>query len=126
LQDLSQLKALYKERWETFIANAGVVCGFAPNDLTTAEWMSKRSGQTTVVVKGFSENSGMSAAQKISASMGLGSSVQQMARPLRLPHELMSLQEGLGVMWLAGQGTTPCFFPYYTKITLCRERASPE
>jgi type IV secretion system protein VirD4 len=37
LQDLNQLKALYRERWETFVANAGVVQGFAPNDLTTAE-----------------------------------------------------------------------------------------
>ena len=30
LQDLNQLKALYKDRWETFVGNAGVVQGFAP------------------------------------------------------------------------------------------------
>ncbi len=60
LQDLPQLKGLYKERWETFIANAGAVFGFAPNDLTTADWMSKRSGQTTVVVKGFNQNAATS------------------------------------------------------------------
>ena len=53
LQDLNQLKALYKERWETFLANAGVVMGFAPSDLTTAEWMSRRSGDTTIVAKGY-------------------------------------------------------------------------
>ena len=40
-QDLAQLKALYKERWESFLANAGVVQGFTPNDLTTADWMSR-------------------------------------------------------------------------------------
>ncbi len=45
LQDLNQLKALYKERWETFVGNAGVVQAFAPNDLTTAEWMSQRAGE---------------------------------------------------------------------------------
>ena len=48
-QDLAQLKALYKERWESFLANAGVVQGFTPNDLTTADWMSRRAGQTTLV-----------------------------------------------------------------------------
>jgi len=39
-QDLNQLKAIYKERWETFIGMAGAVASFAPNDLTTAEWLS--------------------------------------------------------------------------------------
>lgn len=56
LQDLTQLKVLYKERWESFLANAGVVQGFAPNDLTTADWMSKRSGQKTVVTRSVSKN----------------------------------------------------------------------
>ena len=55
-QDLAQLKALYKERWESFLANAGVVQGFAPNDLTTADWMSRRAGQTTLVAANTSEN----------------------------------------------------------------------
>src|SRR5271165_2500617 len=55
-QDLAQLKALYRERWESFIANAGVVMGFAPNDLTTADWMSRRAGQTTLIAANTSEN----------------------------------------------------------------------
>jgi type IV secretion system protein VirD4 len=127
LQDLSQLKALYKERWETFIANAGVVCGFAPNDLTTAEWMSKRSGQTTVAVQGVSRSAGTTDAKDTSESRSAGASIQQMARPVLLPHELIGLGEGMAVMWLAGlSDTTPCFFPYYKKIALCRERAAPE
>lgn len=48
LQDLGQLKALYKERWETFMGNAGVLQFFGNNDLTTLEWISKRLGNTTV------------------------------------------------------------------------------
>ena len=52
-QDLAQLKALYKERWESFLANAGVVQGFTPNDLTTADWMSRRAGQTTLLRRKF-------------------------------------------------------------------------
>jgi type IV secretion system protein VirD4 len=49
LQDLGQLKALYKERWETFMGNAGVLQFFGNNDLTTLEWVSKRLGSTTIV-----------------------------------------------------------------------------
>jgi type IV secretion system protein VirD4 len=55
-QDLAQLKALYKERWESFLANAGVVQGFTPNDLTTADWMSRRAGQTTLVAENSSQS----------------------------------------------------------------------
>lgn len=48
LQDLGQLKALYKDRWETFLGNAGVLQFFGNSDLTTLEWISKRLGQTTI------------------------------------------------------------------------------
>jgi type IV secretion system protein VirD4 len=125
-QDLGQLKQLYKERWETFVANAGVVFGFAPNDLTTAEWMSKRSGQATVVAKGFTNNSGTSTGAQTSTTSGTSSSDQQVARPLFLPHDLIGLEEGMGLLWLAGLSHSTKFFaPSYWKIRACKERAQP-
>lgn len=48
LQDLGQLKALYAERWETFLGNAGIVQCFGNSDLTTLEWISKRLGRTSI------------------------------------------------------------------------------
>lgn len=48
LQDIGQLKALYGERWETFLANSGIVQVFGNSDLTTLEWVSKRLGTTLV------------------------------------------------------------------------------
>ena len=48
LQDLGQLKALYVNRWETFLGNAGIVQFFGNNDLTTLEWISKRCGKTSI------------------------------------------------------------------------------
>lgn len=45
LQDLGQLKRHYKESWETFLGNAGVLQFFANADLTTLDWLSKRIGQ---------------------------------------------------------------------------------
>lgn len=119
-QDLSQLKALYKERWETFIANAGVVFAFAPNDLTTAEWMSKRSGQATARAKGTSESTPASAGGHASSSL----SEQQVGRPLFFPHELIGLEEGMGLLWLAGLGKSTRFYaPFFRRIKECRERA---
>jgi len=50
LQDLSQLKALYPQSWETFIGNTGLTQWFGINDLTTLEYLSKRLGQTTLDV----------------------------------------------------------------------------
>lgn len=50
LQDWGQGKALYKERWETFAGNAGILQFFGNNDLMTLDYISKRLGQTTVRV----------------------------------------------------------------------------
>jgi len=125
-QDLGQLKELYKERWETFIANAGPVFGFAPNDLTTADWMSRRSGQTTIVLKGYSENSSTTLGNQMSISTSEGISEQQFGRNLFLSHELIGLERGMGLLWLAGLGnTTRIFAPDFEKIAACKERFKP-
>jgi type IV secretory pathway TraG/TraD family ATPase VirD4 len=44
-QDLNQLQDLYGKRWETFLANAGIIQAFTPNDLTTARYFSGLSGE---------------------------------------------------------------------------------
>jgi type IV secretion system protein VirD4 len=48
IQDLSQLKSIYKDRWETFLGNAGLMQFFGNHDLTTLEYLSKRLGKTTI------------------------------------------------------------------------------
>lgn len=123
LQDLTQLKALYKERWESFLANAGVVQGFAPNDLTTADWMSRRSGQTTVVARGTSKGSTLTGDK---ASFSSGDSWNQIAQPYYQQHDLFGLEEGSGVLWLAGLAHTVRFFAdKYADLPTYRERAMP-
>jgi type IV secretion system protein VirD4 len=49
LQDLTQLKSIYKERWETFMGNAGLLQFFGNNDLTTLEYVAKRLGKSTIL-----------------------------------------------------------------------------
>ena len=118
-QDLAQLKALYKERWESFLANAGVVQGFTPNDLTTADWMSRRAGQTTLLAPSASES--LAAQGHRSETTGW----HQVGRPLYLPQELMGFAEGTGLLWLAGMANGVRFFaPPYWKIEQAAKRAA--
>lgn len=48
LQDLTQLKALYKDRWETFLGNAGLAIFFGNADQFTLEYISRRLGKIEV------------------------------------------------------------------------------
>lgn len=58
VQDISQLKRHYKEGWETFLGNAGVVQAFANSDASTLEYLSKKLGETEAVqlVRNISTN----------------------------------------------------------------------
>lgn len=47
IQDLAQLKGLYKEDWQTFLANAKIQQYFGINDPTTAKMISDMLGSTT-------------------------------------------------------------------------------
>ncbi len=125
LQDLTQLKALYKDRWETFVANAGVVQAFAPNDLTTAEWMSQRAGDTTVAAAGYNRGDQQSDAGRGSMSTGL--SYSQARRRLLLPQELMDFREGSGLLWPAGTSKSVPFYapPYWETECKSRARGNP-
>ncbi|MEQ1706619.1 MAG: type IV secretory system conjugative DNA transfer family protein [Rickettsiales bacterium] len=46
LQDLQQLKTHYRDSWQTFLGNAGMVQIFGLNDGTTEEFISQRLGTT--------------------------------------------------------------------------------
>ena len=48
IQDITQLKRFYKEGWETFLGNAGMVQAFANSDMSTLEYLSKKVGQTEI------------------------------------------------------------------------------
>jgi type IV secretion system protein VirD4 len=47
LQDLPQLKSIYGEKFESFLANAGLLQFYTPADLQSAEYLQRRGGMTT-------------------------------------------------------------------------------
>ena len=83
IQDITQLKRLYRDSWETFVANSGVVTAFANTDGSTLRYLSDQLGKITMdLVK----DSGASAAQK-PAGANLTQN-QTREDPLLAPHEL--------------------------------------
>lgn len=51
LQDISQLRTHYKQSWETFLGNAGIIQAFGNADYATTEHLSKMLGDTSVIEK---------------------------------------------------------------------------
>jgi len=83
IQDLGQLNTLYKDRWQTFMANAGTLQFFANNDAFTLEWISKRLGVTSLIVGNKNEVGDRE--QTDTGKLGRSWSVQS--------RELMTLEE---------------------------------
>ena len=45
VQDITQLQRLYRDSWETFVANSGVVTAFANTDGSTLKYLSEHARQ---------------------------------------------------------------------------------
>ncbi|MBV9152698.1 MAG: type IV secretory system conjugative DNA transfer family protein [Alphaproteobacteria bacterium] len=139
VQSALQLQALYKTEWENFAAQAGMVATIGPaGDTFSAEFFSKRSGNTTMLQYGFNLGDGESSGDGLNTGTGTsgvnfstnqgsgrnwgrntsgGFNVAQIERRAFLPQDFMDLQPGYGRMWLPGMGTKsiPFFAPNYWK-----------
>ncbi|MCA9834119.1 MAG: type IV secretory system conjugative DNA transfer family protein [Thermomicrobiales bacterium] len=94
VQDLSQLKRIYGDGWETFIGNSGVLQYFGSRDQMTAEYFSKLCGVTTVHTFGESISRAVtSALNGNSTSDTTSTSVSNAQRNLAYPDELMRLAD---------------------------------
>ena len=102
-QDLSQAKALYKERWESFIGNAGVVQSFAPQDVTTREYLSKMSGQRLYWLKTGGVSASTSLGGHATQSSGMSESAQYMPGPVFWPQGLGNMGTGQAVLFSRGR-----------------------
>ena len=101
LQDLSQLKALYGQRWQTFVANAGVVQAFNVNDPMTAEHLSSVLGKRTVTVQ--SQSAGRSGGQHRPSDPNFSVNYSQTGRPLMMPDEILRMQPEQQLLLIQGQ-----------------------
>lgn len=87
LQDLGQLKAAYKDNWETFLGNSGIVQCYGNSDITTLEWIEKRLGKTTVLAPSTSDPNFLAEAERGDT----GRSWSQALHPLMSTSEIASI-----------------------------------
>ena len=126
LQDLNQLRELYPERWETFLANSGAQIFFAPRDITTAEYISKRCGITQVQRPSKSVSQTLFGTEDEIYRLGGGTSINLETRPLYHPHEVANLPGnemfvfGENIPGVIRAGRKP-----YWLMPECKSKASP-
>jgi len=105
LQDINQVKTIYSDRWETFLANAGIVQVFRPNDLTTVKYFSERAGNYTHRLSNLSHD-----VERADYMLGGGPAWAKggtrqyslMERPLRSPHELFGMPDNRQILFISG------------------------
>jgi type IV secretion system protein VirD4 len=96
-QDLTQAKRLYREPWESFISNAGIVQTFAPQDLTTRDYLSKLSGERIIWHSKTSLSGNL--ALKGGLTMGSSQSDVNIVESVMKPHELAALDQDEAVLF---------------------------
>ena len=83
IQAISQLQSLYRDNWETF-TSAGALTAYGPRDPTTAQYLTKLSGERTIEVRGDSHD----------AEGRHSVSVSRQRRENIMPHQFEQLGKG--------------------------------
>lgn len=101
-QDLAQAKSLYKDRWESFLGNAGVVQSFAPQDVTTRQYLSDLSGQRLYWLTSGGMSASTNMGRESSHSSSLSESDHYMPGPKYWPQGLGKMELGQAVLFTRG------------------------
>jgi type IV secretion system protein VirD4 len=107
-QDLNQAKILYKDRWESFISNAGIVQAFAPQDMTTRKYLSDLADERMTWIDKESKSSHVSG---VNVSGGTSTAPTNIKEPLMYPYELGQMQQGQSVLFTARGHVLRSYFP---------------
>ncbi len=102
VQDLSQLRSTYHETWPTFLANVDVLQAFGINDLETAEYLSKMTGEATILVESEHHSRGVSRGPHAQRQLGTGRTRSEQGRRLLLPDEVRRLPSEVELLFVKG------------------------
>ena len=111
VQDLNQLASIYEKRWQTFIANSGVIQVFGTNDLMTADYISQLCGTTSI--ESLSEHSVQKRAGLFSSPSYLSREDSVTARKLITPDEIMTMHPAAQILILSHTRPIACFKTAY-------------
>jgi type IV secretion system protein VirD4 len=96
-QDVPQHKAIAGDRFESSVANSGVLQAFAPQDMTTAGFLSARSGQDTAHLYSYSAAPDAFRGKPAAGSGSIGLSFAPV--PGVLPQEIMGMEDGFSILF---------------------------
>jgi type IV secretion system protein VirD4 len=111
IQDFTQLRDLYRERWETFLANSGTIQCFGTNDRFTAEYLSALCGSTSI--EQLSLESARERAHIVGDPDYRSAGDALIGRRLITPEELMSLHPSVQLIKLAAARPVMAYRPVY-------------
>ncbi|MDY4634197.1 MAG: type IV secretory system conjugative DNA transfer family protein [Candidatus Limivicinus sp.] len=95
LQNISQLKALFKDDWEGIIGNADTLVYLGGNEQSTHEYISKLLGKETIRTSSSSQSKGRSGS--------FSQSTQQTGRELMTPDEVRLLDNRKAIVFIRGE-----------------------
>lgn len=95
LQNISQLKALFKDDWEGIIGNADTLLYLGGNEQSTHEYVSKLLGKETISITSSSQSKGRSGSYS--------RSTQQTGRELLTPDEVRMLDNNKALVFIRGE-----------------------
>lgn len=95
LQNISQLKALFKDDWEGIIGNADTLVYLGGNEQSTHEYISKLLGKETISTTSSSQSKGRNGS--------FSQSTQQTGRELLTPDEVRLLDNRKAIVFVRGE-----------------------
>lgn len=95
LQNISQLKALFKDDWEGIIGNADTFVYLGGNEQSTHKYVSELLGKETISTKSSSQSKGRNGSYS--------QSIQQTGRDLMTPDEVRLLDNKNAIVFIRGE-----------------------
>lgn len=95
LQNISQLKALFKDEWESIIGNADTMIYLGGNEQSTHKYISELLGKATIDTKTTSQSKGRNGS--------FSQNFQQTGRELMTPDEVRMLDNRYAIVLIRGE-----------------------
>ena len=95
LQNISQLKALFKDDWEGIIGNADVFLYLGGNEQSTHKYISEQLGKETIRTRNSSMSRGIHGSSSVSQ--------QQTGRELMTPDEVRMMDNAYSILLVRGE-----------------------
>ena len=102
LQNISQLKALFKDDWEGIIGNADTMIYLGGNEQSTHEWISKAMGQETIDNRSYGTTHSWTSGSNSTNEQNSGRALMDVTE-VRLKNKLLKGKIGSVIMILADE-----------------------